>query len=193
VSAGDELLDLLALRYSVGPKYLAPPGPSAEQWNRAAELALRAPDHGGLRPFRFVVVGDSQREALAALFASGALQRGQGAEDVERARARAFNGPGLAALVARVRDDVPDVPAHEQWMSVGAALMNAMNALHGMGFGAKALSGASVSDAAVHAAFCGPGERLANWIIAGRPVRAAHPKGGVVASPAIGDWRGDQA
>jgi nitroreductase len=190
VSAGDELLGLLALRYSVGPKYLAPPGPSAEQWARAAELALRAPDHGGLRPFRFVVVGDSQREALAALFAKGALQREQCAEEVERARARAFNGPGLAALVAHVRDDVPDVPAHEQWLCVGAALMNFMNALHLMGFGAKALSGASVSDAAVQAAFCWPGERLANWIVAGCPVRAAHAKGGVVASPAISAWQG---
>ena len=192
MNAGDELLDLLALRYSVGPKYLAPPGPSAEQWARAADLAVRAPDHGGLRPFRFVVVGDSQRVALAGLFARGAEQRGQTAEEVERARARAFNGPGLAALVARVRDDVPDVPPHEQWLCVGAALMNFMNALHLMGFGAKALSGASVSDPAVHAAFCGPGERLANWVIAGRPVRAAHPKAGAEASAVISGWRMDQ-
>jgi nitroreductase len=192
VNAGDDLLDLLALRYSVGPKYLAPPGPSVGQWARAAELALRAPDHGGLRPFRLVVVGEGQREALAKLFATGALQRGLGAEEVQRASARAFNGPGLAALVARVRDDVPDVPPHEQWVCVGAALMNAMNALHLMGFGAKALSGASVSDPAVHAAFCGPGERLANWIIAGRPVRAAHPRGGVEASPAISAWQPGQ-
>jgi nitroreductase len=192
VNAGDDLLDLLALRYSVGPKYLAPPGPSAEQWARAADLALRAPDHGGLRPFRFVVVGDSQRLALAEMFATGAQQRGQAAEEVERARARAFNGPGLVALVARVRDDVPDVPSHEQWLCVGAALMNFMNALHLMGFGAKALSGASVSDPAVHAAFCGPGERLANWVIAGRPVRAAHPKAGAEASAVISGWRIDQ-
>ncbi len=192
MNAGDDLLDLLALRYSVGPKYLAPPGPSAEQWARAADLALRAPDHGGLRPFRFVVVGDSQRLALAELFATGAQQRGQAAEEVERARARAFNGPGLVALVARVRDDVPDVPPHEQWLCVGAALMNFMNALHLMGFGAKALSGASVSDAAVHAAFCGPGERLANWVIAGHPARAAHPKAGAEASAVISGWRIDQ-
>ena len=192
MNAGDELLDLLALRYSVGPKNLASPGPTAEQWARAAQLALRAPDHGGLRPFRLVVVGDSQRDALAELFAVGAFQRGQGAEEVERARARAFNGPGLAALVARVRSDVPDVPPHEQWMCVGAALMNALNALHLMGFGAKALSGASVSDAALHDAFCGPGERLANWIIAGQPVRAAHSKGGVAASPAISDWQAER-
>ena len=189
MNAGDDLLELLALRYSVGPKYLAPPGPSAEQWARAAGLALRAPDHGGLRPFRFVVVGDSQRVALAELFATGARQRGLAAEAVERARARCFNGPGLVALVARVRDDVPDVPPHEQWLCVGAALMNFMNALHLMGFAAKALSGASVSDPAVHQAFCAPGERLANWVIAGRPVRAAHPKAGAQAAAVLSGWQ----
>ncbi len=176
MSAGDELLDLLALRYSVGPKYLAPPGPSSEQWARAVALARRAPDHGGMRPFRFVVVAEKQRLALSELFAQGAQQRGQGAKEIEQARARAFNGPGLAALVAGVRDDIPDVPAHEQWLCVGAALMNFMNALHLMGFGAKALSGASVSDPAVAGAFCGPGERLATWVVVGRPIKASHPR-----------------
>jgi nitroreductase len=191
MSAGDDLLGLLALRYSVGPKALAPPAPTAEQWGRAADLASRAPDHGALRPFRFFVVGDSQRASLAELFAAGAAQRGQSAEEVERARARAFKGPGLAALIARVRDDVPDVPSHEQWLCVGAALMNFLNALHLMGFGAKALSGASVSDQAVSSAFCGPGERLASWVIAGRPTHALHPKGDILASAVIGDWQAD--
>jgi nitroreductase len=193
--AGADLLELLSLRYSVGPKYLAPPGPSAAQWARAADLALRAPDHGGLRPFRFVLIDESQRPALADLFAQGASQRGQSANEVERARARAFNGPGLAALLARVRDDVPDVPPHEQWLCVGAALMNFLNALHLMGFGAKALSGASVSDPAVHAAFCTPGEVLANWVIVGHPTRAAHPKGPVAnaeerTGDLLGHWTG---
>jgi nitroreductase len=176
VNAADELLDLLALRYSVGPKYLAPPGPSAEQWARASDLALRAPDHGGLRPFRFVIVGDEQRSALSELFAQGAQQRGLGGKEVAQARARAFNGPELAALLARVRDDIPDVPAHEQWICVGAALMNFMNALHLMGFGAKALSGASVSDPAVANAFCCPGERLVCWLAVGYPTKASHPR-----------------
>jgi nitroreductase len=193
VSAEQQLLALLGQRYSVGPKYLAPPGPSAEQWAQAAALALRAPDHGGLRPFRFVVVSDAERSALAELFAAGAQQRGQALDEVERARARAYNGPGLAALVAHVRNDVPDVPPHEQWLCVGAALMNFMNALHLMGFGAKALSGASVSDPAVHSAFCGPGEQLASWVIAGRPTRPAHPKVGTAASPALSNWQAPQA
>lgn len=184
-----DTLALLELRYSVGPKQLAPPGPSPAQWQRAASLARRAPDHGGLRPFRFVVIEDADRPALAELFALGAQQRGQGAADIAKARARACNGPGLAALVARVREDVADVPPREQWLTVGAALMNFLNALHLMGFGAKALSGASVSDPVVHAAFCADGEVLANWVIAGTPTRAAHPKGEAESGSAIGPWR----
>jgi hypothetical protein len=54
--------------------------------------------------------------------------------------------------------------------------MNFMNALHLMGFGSKALSGASVSDPAVSGAFCGTGERLTNWVVVGRPIKASHPK-----------------
>lgn len=183
-----EALDMLALRYSVGPKFLEPPGPTAAQWQCAAELALRAPDHGGLRPFRFVIVGDQQRTALSELFVRDAIRRGHATEEVDKARSRAFNGPGLAALVGRVREGVVDVPPHEQWLCIGAALMNFLNALHLMGFGAKTLSGASVSDPDIRSAFCAEGETLVSWVLAGRPTRAAHPKRVDVDSQAIGNW-----
>lgn len=113
---------------------LALPGPSAEQRALAAGLTLSAPDHGGLRPFRLRVVGDSWREVLSDLAAMGAQQRGQTAEEVERTGVRAFNGTGLAALGTPVRDDVPP---HEQWLRVGAALMDCFSALQLMGFVAE--------------------------------------------------------
>ena len=185
-----EAIDRLAQRYSVGPRFLAPPAPTAAQWRAAAELALRAPDHGGLQPFRFVVIGDAQRPALAALFAQHTSRRGQAAADVAKAHARAFNGPGLAALVARVRAGVTDVPPHEQWLCIGAALMNFLNALHLMGFGAKTLSGASVADAAIRAAFCNQGETLVAWIVAGQATRAAHARHQGAAAAVISDWPG---
>jgi hypothetical protein len=183
-----EAIEMLALRYSVGPKFLAPPAPTAAQWQRAAALALRAPDHGGLRPFRFVIVDDAQRSALSELFVRDAIRRGHVAVEVDRARSRAFNGPGLAALVGRVREDVVGVPPHEQWLCIGAALMNFLNALHLMGFGAKALSGASVSDPDIRSAFCAEGETLVSWVLAGRPTRTAHPKRDDTATPIIGNW-----
>lgn len=188
-TAASDALELLALRYSVGPKFLAAPAPTPAEWQRAAELALRAPDHEGLRPFRFVVVADAQRAALAELFAQDALRRGQAPADVDKARARAYNGPGLAALVARVRDGLGTVPPHEQWVCVGAALMNFLNALHLMGFGAKALSGASVAAPAIRAAFCGDGETLVAWVVAGHPTRAAHPRHDATPGPLIGTWQ----
>lgn len=183
-----DVLAFLAGRYSLGPKYLVEPAPSRAELQQAAAVSLRAPDHRQLRPFRFVLVAREQRERLAGLFAADAARRGHGAEEVERARERAQNGPALLAVVGHVRPNVEDVPLHEQWISVGAGVMNFLNALHLMGYGAKLLSGASVRDPAIQAAFCRPGETLVAWLLAGRPSRggrAKHPEhhGGV-----ISDW-----
>ena len=169
-------LDFLGRRFSVGPKYLVQPAPSTEELFQAACVSLRAPDHGNLQPFRFVHVRDHQRERLGDLFAADAAQRGQTLVEVERARARAGNGPALLALIGRLRSDVPDVPVHEQWLCIGAGLMNFLNGLHLQGYGAKTLSGASIDSPEIQAAFCGEGERLLAWIVVGTPARTAHGK-----------------
>lgn len=186
-----EVLQFLAGRYSISPKHLVHPAPSAQQLHAAAAVALRAPDHRQLRPFRFVRIGGEHREALASLFAADAARRGHTAEEVERARTRAWNGPALLAVVAQVRPDAQDVPPHEQWVCVGAGIMNFLNALHVQGFGAKLLSGASVRDPAIQAAFCGSGETLVAWILAGTPTRQGHPKRADVAcADLLCDWSG---
>jgi len=186
----DATLATLTTRFSVGPKYLAEDAPSDADLARAVAVALRAPDHGGLKPFRFVQVMPDQRAALAALFAEGARLRGQGAEEIERARERAHNGPALLALVVRLHEGVRDVPLREQWASAGAALMNLLNALHLMGYGAKTLSGASVDDPPVRDAFCGEGESLLCWIVCGtateRPQARYAPDPGQV----LQRWKG---
>lgn len=164
----------LSRRRSTGQRGLAPPAPSPDDLQMAAELALCAPDHQGLRPFRFVHVGEDARSALGDLFAAAAHEQGRDAEGVDAARARAAVGPGLLAVVARIRDDVPDVPAHEQWMSVGAGVMNLLNALHLMGYGAKVLGGSLGRTACLRQAFCHEGEQLACWVICGTPVAAGN-------------------
>jgi nitroreductase len=167
-----------------------PPAPGDAELMRAVALALRAPDHGGLRPFRFVRIGADQRDALVALFAEGARRRGQAPGEIERARERAHNGPGLVALVGHGRGDVPDVPLREQWLSAGAALMNFLNALHLMGYGAKVLSGASVDDPPVRDAFCHEGETLLCWIVCGTPRERPRPRYAADPAAAFERWRG---
>jgi nitroreductase len=185
-----DLLSALESRHSVGPKYLAEPAPGDDEIARAVAVALRAPDHAGLRPFRFVLVGADQRDALAALFAEGARLRGQSPGEIERARERAHNGPALVALVVHLREGVADVPLREQWASAGAALMNFLNAMHLMGYGAKTLSGASVDDPPVREAFCREGEALLCWVVCGTPRERPKPRYAADLSAALERWKG---
>ena len=173
--ASQDVLAFLTERYSVGPKHLVAPGPDADQLALAARAALRAPDHRHLVPFRFAVVPDDARPALARLFEDAARRHGDDEAEAAAEGRRAWNGPVLVALVVRLSTH-PEVPEHEQWLAAGGALANFLNALHLMGFGAKMLSGRKASDPAVQAAFCGPGERLAGWIVAGTPTARAKPK-----------------
>lgn len=185
----DDLLDALANRHSFGPKQLVAPAVHAEHLRQAVRLALRAPDHEGLRPYRFVHVDAARRDALGALFARAAQQRGLGAAEVATARRRAANGPTLVALVVRLRDDVEAVPRHEQWLCAGAALMNFLNALHLLGYGAKVVGGATLRDAALQAAFCrDPGEVLAAWVMAGTPARSARGREDPPVDAVLSDW-----
>lgn len=177
VPAGDTVaLQGLLTRHSIGPRWMAGPGPSLAQLRLAVQAALRAPDHGKLQPWRAVVVGPMQRRALAACFAAFARDVGKTGDDVEVERERAFNGPALVAWVVRVDDGIAEVPAHEQWMCAGGALTLFVTALHLMGFGAKALSGRKCGHPAVRDAFCAPGERLAAFVCAGTPTRPAAPR-----------------
>lgn len=165
-------LDRLVARHSVGPKWLAEPGPSAAQWRLALRAALRAPDHGRLLPWRAVVIGQAQRTALGDCFAAFAQAIGKDPESVARERARAFNGPALVAWIARIDEGHPEVPVHEQWMTVGGALTQFLSALHLMGFAGKTLSGQKCRHPAVSGAFCHPGERLVAFLCIGTATRA---------------------
>ena len=185
-----DVLMHLASRYSVSPKHLGPPPPGRAELLRAAALALRAPDHEALRPYRFVHVDAHQRAALGELFADVARRRGRNEAEIQEARDRADNGPCLLGLIGRVQDGALGVPAQEQWLCIGAALMNFLNALHLMGYGAKVLGGASIYDAEVQQAFCAPGENLLCWIVAGTPTHSAHSRYHDDAASVLGDWGG---
>lgn len=182
----------LASRYSVSPKHLGPPAPGRAALLRAAALALRAPDHEALRPYRFVYIDADQRTTLGELYARAARRRGLDDAQVQQARERAYNGPCLLALIGHIRDDELDVPAQDQWLCIGAALMNFLNALHLMGYGAKVLGGASVRDEEVQRAFCAPGETLLCWIVAGTPTRSAHSRYSEDVASILSDWDGDR-
>src|SRR3954466_9788926 len=58
-----EALDLLKTRRSVKPGELTGPGPSASEIDTILTVASRVPDHGKLRPWRFIVFEGNARIA----------------------------------------------------------------------------------------------------------------------------------
>jgi nitroreductase len=164
-------LDALLSRYSLGIKHLQAPGPGAEQLQQMLAAALRAPDHAELVPFRFVVVQGDARQRLADLFSEHAQRKGKDAEGIAIERERALRAPMTVAVLARIDLGHPLVPAHEQWMCVGGAVANFLNAAHMLGFAGKMLSGDKARAPHIAQAFCEPGETLVGWLALGTPTR----------------------
>ncbi|MDO9437791.1 nitroreductase [Hydrogenophaga sp.] len=184
----DPLAGLLT-RFSVGAKHLAEPGPSSDELVRMTEAALRAPDHAGLVPFRFAAIRGDARGRLADLYEQAALLAGKSGEEAQRDRRRALDAPLLVAVIARIDPGHPVATVHEQWMTVGGALTNFLNAAHALGYAGKMLSGAKVRAAPVVAAFCGPGESLVGWVVMGTAQKRGSPKfQKPAAAEVLGSW-----
>ena len=164
------------------------PGPSDAELSLALQAALRAPNHGRLRPWRAVTISTAQRPALARLFEQFARDSGKSAEDIAIECERAHNGPVLLAWIARIDDSVAKVPPHEQWICVGGALGNFMNAMHLMGYGAKILSGRKCQHPAVVEAFCQAGEQLVGFICVGTATRKLEPRERDQAESLLSAW-----
>ncbi len=144
--SGDEagfVLTLITSRQNILPRRLADPGPSAAQVNDMFRAAAAAPDHGVVRPWRFVLVAQDKRAVLAEVFAQALQERDATAtpEQLEQAREKAFRAPFLALAIARLGPCEPDIDPLERMVSVGAAIQNFLLCAHSMGFGSSLTSG----------------------------------------------------
>src|ERR1700753_3646412 len=84
---------------------LEAPGPSAEELDQIFASAVRAPDHGRLRPWHFVVIGEDQRAAFGDLMADSLKRRMPDVSDTElqRERDKAFRSPVIVTVAAKVQ------------------------------------------------------------------------------------------
>ncbi|HRK23661.1 MAG TPA: nitroreductase [Beijerinckiaceae bacterium] len=164
--------DALIQRRSASAKHLVAPGPETSVLHRILFAASRAPDHGRLHPFRFVIIRPESRVRFADVLAEAARQDRPDLPETEigRAREKAHQGPCLIGLIARIDTAHPKIPASDQWLTVGCALENLLLATAAEGFAAAVRSGRSLEAPAIREAFAlGPNEHFTCFIALGTP------------------------
>ena len=146
-----QAIDALLARRSA--RALTEPAPDEGALELIFSSAARAPDHGRLRPWRFVVVRGPARARFGTLLADY-LRRTHAqasAESLERERLKAFRAPLIVVVAAHCRP-LAKVPAIEQTLSAGAAAHAMMLAAFALGFNAMWKTGGPAYDAEVKTA-----------------------------------------
>jgi nitroreductase len=184
-------LDMLLSRQSHWP--LIEPGPSGAELDLIFDAALRAPDHGRLQPWRFIVVRGEARGELGDVLVDIAAERAptEPREAHEHRRQKAYAAPIIVALAAAI-DTKTGIPEVEQLLSVGAAAMNMLNAVHALGYGGFWATGADAYDPRLHAALeFEQSERLLGFIFMGSPkLRSESPALRPLRSNHVREWLG---
>jgi nitroreductase len=126
-----------ALTSRRSPAKLVEPAPDDAQIEAMLSAAIRAPDHGRLRPWRFIFVRGEARERLGQVLADALQARHANVpEDVlQRERAKPLRAP-LVIVAAASLQEGHKIPVIEQMLAAGAAAQNILLAAHAMGFGA---------------------------------------------------------
>jgi len=149
---------------------LQPPGPDAAELEAILAAATTVPDHGGLRPWRFVVVDGDAREAFGAALAQAAKDARPDLDEAALARiqAKAFVAPTLIAVAARI-DTTAKVPAWEQEASAACAGFAIALAAHQLGLGAVWKSAPVHHGPAIEKLLdLAPTDRFLGWVNLGR-------------------------
>lgn len=130
------LIDAILARTS-RPR-LGDPGPDDAALDVLFRCAARAPDHGLLRPWRFVVFRGEARHVLGEMLAGAeqAANPSVAVDSLAKLRANPLRAPVVVACVARVDPGHPKIPRIEQVAAVAAAVQNMQLAAEALGFGA---------------------------------------------------------
>jgi nitroreductase len=144
---------ITALLTRSSAKRTVDPAPAPQDLDVMFRAAVQAPDHGRLRPWRFITVQGEARQTLGRIFAEALAERDPEVSPaaLEREAGKLLRAPLVIVVVCHPSDG-NGVPEIEQVVSAGAAAQNILLAAFQLGYGAIWRTGAQAYDARVHAA-----------------------------------------
>jgi nitroreductase len=187
VRSSHETLVYLSGRRSASALTLAGPGPDEEELRTILTVASRAPDHGKLSPWRFIIL----RGAAKAAFVEGLEKIAATRPDAGKAQAKLgkIRVPPVTVTVVS-RSFTGDIPEWEQELSAGAVCMLLVVAGQALGFGANWITDWYAYDpAAIQLLGLATGERVAGFVHLGTPTEAPLERARPELDSLLTEWR----
>jgi nitroreductase len=169
---------LTALIGRVSPLRLVDPAPANADLDQILAAGVRAPDHGRLRPWRFLLIRGDARDRFGDVLAESLRRRKQDLSEstLQAEHDKALRAPLIIVVVAAVRGNVK-VPVIEQIVSAGAAAQNILLAAHALGFGGFWRTGDAAYDDPVKQSFrLGEDDEIVGFLYIGHIETPGRPK-----------------
>ena len=152
---------------------LTMPAPGGEALDNILKAGLRAPDHGTLTPWQFILFEGEGRERLGTLLGEAARLRGEDADSVAKSEQAPLRAPLVVAVATRYQAH-PKVPKLEQELSAGCALMAMQMAAQAQGFNGIWRSGWFIFDEHIRQGLgLAAGDQLVGFLYLGTPMLEA--------------------
>lgn len=126
-------IDLLLNRQS--NPFLGAPAPSVEQLDIILKAGMKAPDHGALIPWRFIIAKEQGLNKLSQLFSQVMATKTDNAMKLEKAKNMPYRAPMMIIVVTRYQAH-DKVPKPEQLVAAGCATHAMQMAAYAQGLGA---------------------------------------------------------
>lgn len=162
---------ITALTQRVSVPRLTGSVPADDKLMQLRRAALRAADHGNLRPWRFLEISGAGLHKLGALFLSASQAMGEELSQPQQKRLLELplRAPLVIVAIACIQAH-PKVPRDEQLMAAACAVQNMLNAAFALNIGAYWRSGDLAFNAGVKAGLgLGAGEEIVGFVYLGEP------------------------
>jgi nitroreductase len=173
VHASSDVLDVIMARRSIGR--LTEPAPTDDELETIFRGAVAAPDHGELRPWKFIVLRDDAKDAFGEVLAESYLARCQaiGASptdgQLKKERTKLGRAP-LVVIVCAINRHSDEIPWIEQLLAAGAAAQNMLLAATALGYGSMWRTGPPAYDHKVmHAIGLDDRDAIVGFVYLGTP------------------------